>query len=88
MVLKDYILKIGIYLKHEEVSINSELQSKRGLKQNKKKEAVATSPISQGLRILTTPVKLSANFDFSAFFVFFPLCPHVIVFCFVYFGNL
>ena len=50
-----YILKIGIQLKHEEINSNSELQSKKGIKQNQKKEAAATLPIFQGLRNFSQP---------------------------------
>ena len=53
-----YILKIGIQPEHEEANSNPELQSIKGLKQNQKKEVVATLPILRGLRNFTTP----ANF--------------------------
>ena len=74
-----YVLKIGIQLKHEEISSNSELQSIRRQKHN---------TMQCNLAKFATLAKLSVAFDFVSSFLFLPnfsTCNSVI---FVSFGNL
>ena len=81
-------MKIGIQLKHEEISRNSELQSRRKKKQNQKRRCSRNLTEVARAAIRKNPCEIFVIFFnplphltfFWFLFVFFPISPYVIVF--------